>query len=113
MHALAGTDVIAVPTALAQPWTFVANTIVPARAFESQLFVCYANWVGEADAVRFCGLSRVARPDGRIETAGEHEEELVLAEIGRDEIVTARAETPYLPGRRVDLYRDPATAPIV
>lgn len=46
--ALAGADVIAVPTALPDlpSSVFVAERIVPVRAFENQLFIAYADLVG-------------------------------------------------------------------
>ena len=46
--ALAGADLNIVPTANMIPYEFVANTIVPARAYENQLYVGYANYCGSA-----------------------------------------------------------------
>ena len=40
--ALAGCDLVAVPTALVQPFAIVARILVPARAFENQVHVAYA-----------------------------------------------------------------------
>ncbi|MFS8522565.1 MAG: nitrilase-related carbon-nitrogen hydrolase, partial [Micromonosporaceae bacterium] len=37
-HALAGTDLLVVPTALMHPYQFVAEALVPVRAFESQMY---------------------------------------------------------------------------
>ena len=44
--ALEGADIIAVPTALMAPYDFIAKTLVPARAYESQAFLAYANRCG-------------------------------------------------------------------
>ncbi|RKT54462.1 carbon-nitrogen hydrolase family protein [Saccharothrix australiensis] len=103
-HALAGTQLLVVPTALMRPWTIVAETLVPARAFESQLFIAYTNWVGERLGVRYCGLTRVVDPHGAITTAGGDAEELLVVDVDPAAIAAARAETPYLADRRPELY---------
>ncbi|MBB5939066.1 carbon-nitrogen hydrolase family protein [Streptomyces zagrosensis] len=103
-HSLAGTELLAVPTALMRPWTFVAETLVPARAFESQLFIAYANWAGAHRGLRYAGLSRVADPCGRVRTAGSDDEELLVAEIRPATLTRARATTRYLHDRRPELY---------
>lgn len=103
-HALAGTELLAVPTALMRPWTFVAETLVPARAFESQLFIAYANWAGAHRGLRYAGLSRVVDPYGQVRTAGPDDEELLVTEIRRETLTRARATTRYLHDRRPELY---------
>ena len=105
MHALAGTQLLAVPTALVRPWTFVPRVLIPARAFESQLFIAYVNWSGPEPA-GYCGLSRVAGPDGELIAADETgtPEALLVAELDLTEIAAARRATPYLADRRPELY---------
>ncbi|MEU4222284.1 carbon-nitrogen hydrolase family protein [Actinoplanes sp. NPDC026623] len=103
-HALAGTELLVVPTALMAPWELVARILVPARAFESQLYVAYTNWLGVNQGVRFCGLSTVAAPDGGVSRVEEPREELLFAEIDRKVIAAARATTGYLTDRRPELY---------
>ena len=103
-HALAGTELLVVPTALMTPWEFVARVLVPARAFESQLYVAYTNWLGVNEGVRFCGLSTVAAPDGTVVRAEEPAEELLFAEIDPAVVSAARATTTYLTDRRPELY---------
>lgn len=46
-HALAGTDLLLVPTAQMHPFQFVAESVVPVRAFENQMYVAYVNRVGQ------------------------------------------------------------------
>ena len=47
---LAGADLVVVPTALMLPYDVVARTLVPARAYENQVYVAYVNRTGhEAD----------------------------------------------------------------
>ncbi|WP_327065622.1 carbon-nitrogen hydrolase family protein [Kitasatospora sp. NBC_01250] len=104
-HALAGTQLLLVPTALMNPWHVVARTLVPARAFESQLYIAYANWIGERGGLDFCGLSTVAAPDGTRLTREEPTEGLLLAEIDPAVVAKARRDTPYLHDRRPELYQ--------
>lgn len=102
-HALAGTQVLAVPTALAYPWQIVPRILVPARAFESQLVVAYVNW---ADDGRdgYCGLSRVAGADGGLLADAGAAESLLLADVDPAAIDAARQATGYLRDLRTDLY---------
>ena len=108
-HALRGTQLLAVPGALARPWTVVTRTLVPARAFESQLYVTYVNWSGVDGRTHYSGLTRVVNPHGRVQTAPGHGEALLVADIDPAEVVSARRQTPYLIDRRPALYRDLVT----
>ena len=60
--ALGGADFVIVPTALMQPFDVVARTIVPARAYENQLFLAYVDRCGREGAFDYCGLSCVGTP---------------------------------------------------
>ena len=62
--ALAGADLILAPTANMIPYDVVATTIVPARAFENQGYLAYANYCGSEGPIRYCGLSCITAPDG-------------------------------------------------
>ncbi len=109
-HGLAGTQLLVVPTALMRPWELVARVLVPARAFESQLYVAYTNWIGERHGVAFCGLTTVAAPNGCQVPLGEPAEGLLLAEVDPVVVAKARADTPYLQDRRPELYLPPTSA---
>ncbi|MFJ6619860.1 carbon-nitrogen hydrolase family protein [Kitasatospora sp. NPDC091335] len=102
-HALAGTELLLAPTGLMRPWEFVARTLVPARAFESQLYIAYTNWAGEHGGLSFCGNTTVAAPDG---TALHLEADagLLFADVDPAVVAEARATTPYLTDRRPELY---------
>ncbi|GAB2946173.1 carbon-nitrogen hydrolase family protein [Streptomyces pseudoechinosporeus] len=63
-HALAGTDLLVVPTAQMHPFQFVAESVVPVRAFENQMYVAYVNRVGAEGEFELVGLSTLAGPDG-------------------------------------------------
>jgi len=105
LHALAGTQLLAVPTALTRPWEIVPRTLIPARAFESQLYLAYVNWA-DARPDGFCGLTRVVGPDGSVLVADETAapEALLLADLGLTAIASARRATGYLRDRRPELY---------
>jgi 5-aminopentanamidase len=102
--ALAGADLVAVPTALMDPFEIVVRTIVPARAVENQVFLAYANRCGREGDLRYCGLSRVLGPDGADLVCAGRGEELVLADLDLERLRTARRHSPYLRDRRPELY---------
>jgi len=103
--ALAGAELIAVPTALIRPFDIVARTLVPARAFENQVYVAAANHVGNNSSVTFCGSSRIVDPFGvTIASASEEREALILGDIEKSEVVRVRKTMPVFEQRREDLY---------
>ena len=102
--ALAGADLVVVPTALPKgsSGTFIANHMIQVRAFENQVFVAYINHCGADDHFTYAGLSRIAAPDGKLLAEASAEgETLLFAEIRPDDYVKSRAENTYL----VDLGR--------
>ncbi|MFF3754371.1 carbon-nitrogen hydrolase family protein [Streptomyces sp. NPDC002018] len=103
-HALAGTDLLLVPTALMHPFRFVPESLVPVRAFESQMYVAYANRTGQEGAFEFIGLSCLAGPDGATRARAGHGEELVVGEVDRELLHASREANPYLRDRRPGLY---------
>ena len=103
--ALAGADVVLVPTANMVPYDFVCEVLVRARAFENQCYVAYANYCGGEGEIRYCGLSSVAAPDGTLAAVCGREETLAFAERKRDTLEASRASITYLKDRRAELYR--------
>lgn len=103
-HALAGTDLLLVPTALMHPFQFVAESVVPVRAFENQMYIAYVNRVGQEGESEFAGLSTLAGPDGVARTRAGRGEELVLADVDPALLAASRENNPYLQGRRPGLY---------
>lgn len=101
--ALRGAELLLVPTAvpLRQPvdgaahpldTRIISELVVPTRAFESQLYIAYANQSGPV----FSGHSTIADPYGRrLATAGDGEQ-LIIAELSKDVIADARAAVDYL-----------------
>ncbi|MFD1328999.1 carbon-nitrogen hydrolase family protein [Mycoplana ramosa] len=102
--ALAGADLVVVPTALPKgaSGAFIADKMIPVRAFENQAFVAYVNHCGTDGRFSYAGLSRIAAPDGSLLAAAPAEDEaLLFAEIVPSDYATSRAENSYL----VDLAR--------
>ncbi|MGA5316140.1 carbon-nitrogen hydrolase family protein [Streptomyces pseudogriseolus] len=103
-HALAGTDLLVVPTAQLHPYQFVAESVVPVRAFESQLYIAYVNRVGVEGEFEFVGLSTLAGPDGVARVRAGRDEELLLADVDPVLLAASREANPYLRDRRPRLY---------
>lgn len=104
-HALAGTELVVVPTGLMAPFDLVSDVLVPARAYESQVFIAYANRCGVEGELTYCGSSCVVAPDGRVlARAGRHEETLVV-EVDRPALLASRVVNTHLQDRRPELYR--------
>lgn len=103
-HALAGTDLLLVPTAQMHPFQFVAESLVPVRAFESQMYVAYVNRVGPEGEFEFVGLSTLAGPDGVARVRAGRGDELVFADADPEFLAASREANPYLRDRRPGLY---------
>lgn len=103
--ALDGAAMVLVPTALTKPHEFVANTLVPARAWENQVFVVYADRCGSEGDLDYVGLSTIAGPDGKIIAQAGESESLLIAEIDLDARERARTLFNYLEERRPELYQ--------
>ncbi|MFD8721820.1 carbon-nitrogen hydrolase family protein [Streptomyces sp. NPDC059629] len=103
-HALAGTDLLLVPTANMHPFQLVAESLVPVRAWENQMYVAYANRVGHEGEFEFFGLSTLAGPDGVARTRAGRGEELVIADADPALLAASREANPYLKDRRPGLY---------
>lgn len=102
--ALAGAELILVPTANMIPFDFVADVTVRSRAFENQCYVAYANYCGHEGDIHYCGQSSIAAPNGsRIAQAGL-DEALIVGELDRQLMVDSRTANHYLSDRRPELY---------
>ncbi|MGW2616324.1 carbon-nitrogen hydrolase family protein [Streptomyces sp. NPDC001500] len=103
-HALAGTDLLVVPTAQMHPFQFVAESVIPVRAFENQMYVAYVNRAGREGEFEFVGLSALAGPDGVVRARAGRGEELVFADADPVALAASREANPYLHDRRPGLY---------
>ena len=97
--ALAGADMIVVPTALplGNSAAFIATHAVPVRAFENQIFIAYADNADTDDGFTFQGLSSIAAPDGAVlASAPVAGDAMLYADIDPAAYANARVENPYL-----------------
>ena len=103
-HALAGTELLVVPTGLMDPYGQVGTVLVPARAYESQVFVAYANRTGTEGEFVYCGASCVIAPDGAELARAGRGEELLLADVDPAALTASRRVNTHLADRRPELY---------
>jgi N-carbamoylputrescine amidase len=128
LTALAGAEIVCVPTAIGWHPSEKAEwgerqldawiTAQRAHAIANGVFLAVPNRVGleldpalagtpTGDGIEFWGNSFVAAPDGRIlARAGDGEEETVFAACDLDEVERTRQHWPFLRDRRVDAYQD-------
>lgn len=96
--ALAGAELVLVPTALSDQWAVVAERVIPARAFENGIHVAYANHCGIDKGLRFLGKSCIISPTGvdlaRADSGGDAL--AIQASISRNIVKAAQARLPYL-----------------
>ncbi|MCM2579510.1 carbon-nitrogen hydrolase family protein [Streptomyces meridianus] len=103
-HALAGTEVLLVPTALMRPFEIVPQTVLPVRAWENQMYIAYANRCGREGEFDFAGLSCLAAPDGTVRARAGADDDLLVAEADTALLTASRLRNPYLGDRRPALY---------
>jgi predicted amidohydrolase len=102
--ALAGADLVLVPTANMKPYDVVSHLTVPARSYENSLHVAYGNRCGQEGSLDYTGLSCVGSPlGGNLVMAGAGEE-LLFADLDFDAVKAARVNNTYLRDRRPALY---------
>ena len=94
--ALAGADLIVVPTANMAEFDFVSTAVVPVRAYENQVYVAYANYTGLEGDLHYGGLSTVAAPDGAVLAQAQRVEALLFATLSRERLDTARQHCTHL-----------------
>lgn len=102
--ALAGAELVLVPTALTPEYTAVPELIVPARAVENQVFVAYCNHSGVEEGLAFLGGSCVAAPNGQRLVVAAGGEALLVTDLSRANSAQWREVFPYLQDRRPALY---------
>ena len=97
--AVAGADLIVVPTALpaGEFGDFIAGSVVRVRAFENQVFLNYTNHVGTDGAFSYAGQSAIIAPDATVlARASSGEDDLIFAELDRNAYEQSRQENSYL-----------------
>jgi N-carbamoylputrescine amidase len=106
--ALAGAEVIVVPTATASleaQFRAVWEIEMQAAAIANGCFVAVANRAGVDDTLTFFGRSFVADPCGRIlAQAPENDVALLVVDLDLDLVEEARLDMPFLRDRRPETY---------
>jgi predicted amidohydrolase len=103
-HALAGADILLIPTAQMEPYEQVARHVIPARAYENQLYVAYANHSGSDDGLDYIGLSSICGPDGAVLAAAGKGEEIIYATASAGHQSKVRKTDTLITDRRPELY---------
>jgi predicted amidohydrolase len=101
---LLGAELVLVPTALAAKWRWVADMMIPTRAFENAVFLAYANHSGHENGMDYLGGSFFAAPDGEVIARAGAAPEILIVEIDPARLQKAQRQLPYLADRlRIDL----------
>ncbi len=107
VNALAGANVILVPTATSSENNpdNVAQLMVRSRAAENNIFVVYANYAGDEATPEFNGNSIVVGPFGHVISRSDGESsQLLIADLCKGRIVESNRVNPYLDDIRLDLH---------
>lgn len=91
-----GAELILVPTALGDRWNWVAQTMIPTRAYENGVFLAYANSAGTENGMDFLGQSFIAAPDGEELARAGGSPELIYAAVEHRRVAAAQSRLPYL-----------------
>ncbi len=94
--ALRGADGVLVPTANMDRYDIVPQTLVPARAFENQMVLAYANYCGTEGSLRYGGLSSVVDALGQPLAMAGRDEALLIATLTPEALAHARREQTHL-----------------
>lgn len=113
--ALAGADIITLPTNWPEGAESSPDFLTRARAWENRVYVLAANRVGAERGRRFIGRSQIVAPTGEIlAEAGPEEETILYANVDlavarqkRIVIEPGEWELDIIGGRRPDLYAKP------
>jgi predicted amidohydrolase len=109
--ALAGADIVALPTNFPMAARLQCEIIAPARAAENRIYLLVANRVGTERTGEFCGRSQIVDPFGnRLAETDVTTETLLVADVDlelardKDYVVPGEYELYLFGHRRPDLY---------
>lgn len=94
--AVAGAELVMVPTALGVDWRVVSRHVMPARAFENGVFLAYANHAGHEGSMEYIGDSVIVSPMGEDLARAGSGESLIAADIDPSTLPAIRQRLPYL-----------------
>lgn len=90
-----GAQLILVPTALTEEFSFVAHEMLKTRAFENQIVLVYVNYCGQINNQNFCGNSAVVNEKGEDLLRLGLEEDFAMVEVNFESQVLRRKRLPY------------------
>ena len=110
--ALAGADIVVLPTNWPVEAAANAELLAPARAYENRVYLLVANRVGRERTAQFCGRSQIVDPAGtRLAETDATSERLLVAEVdverARDKSIVpapGEYEMHLFDHRRPELY---------
>ena len=94
-----GAQLVLVPTALSDNWAWVAETMIPTRAYENGVFLAYANSAGTENGVTYLGASCIAAPNGTELARAGTAPEFLFADLDIELVRAAQQRLPYLADR--------------
>lgn len=104
--ALAGANLIAIPSAVPEGFAYLLGLRTRARAQDNQVFVAASNLGGDDGRTRWCGRSVIVDPRGEIlAAAGAGDAAQIVAELDLGLIAREREQEPVFGHRRPELYR--------
>ena len=95
-----GAELILVPTALGAQWAWVAQNMIPTRAYENGVFLAYANSAGTEHGMTFLGQSFIASPGGQEIARAPSETGIIYGTLHLENVSTAQKRLPYLRDRK-------------
>lgn len=103
--ALAGANLIAIPSAVPEGFAYLLDLRTRARAQDNQVFVAASNLGGDDGQTRWCGRSVIVDPRGDVvAAAGPGGEAQIVAELDLSLIAREREQEPLFGHRRPELY---------
>lgn len=102
--ALAGADLVLVPTALMPPYYVVADALIPTRAYENQIYLAYVNHCGSEEGLDYIGHSSICGPDGAVLAKAGTEPTRLSVQVDPAHLAEVRKRDPLLTDRRPALY---------
>jgi omega-amidase len=103
-HALAGAQMIFLPSEWPHPRLMHWQTLIRARAIENQMFIFACNCVGSDANNKYFGHSMAVDPWGEILVEGGEDEEVITISVDLTKVQEARKTIPILQDRRPDVY---------
>jgi len=102
--ALAGAELIAIPSAVPVGFEYLLELRTRARAQDNQVFVAAANLVGFDGVTEWCGASMIVGPRGDVLASAGSSEGVIVAELDAGVVAAERRQEPVLSNRRPELY---------